>query len=158
MKLKHILTENQTGHRSEQSTEDQLLQLSQSISDGFQCCPMTRSIMTLINYSRPYHCVWRDVLMLKMLRKGVWPHLKRRVQAWLANPKIMVTFEGAKSKKTRRFKALSYHLYCFSSILTICIGAPENYTLASLLTMVRSAHRIANSTLQRRDYNRVCTQ
>ena len=37
--------------------------------------------------------------MLKMLRKGVWPHLKRWIQAWLANPKILVTFEGAKSKK-----------------------------------------------------------
>ena len=43
--------------------------------------------------------------------------------------------------------ALSYRHYCSSSILAICIGAPENYTLASLLTMCRPWRGLENSTL-----------
>ena len=56
--------------------------------------------MTIFDYSRAYDSVWRDALLLKMLRKGVSPHLMRWIQAWLANHQNWVAFEGVKSKKT----------------------------------------------------------
>ena len=67
---RRLLSDIQAGFRIGRSTEDQLLRLSQSIRDSFQCSPMKRTIMTLIDYLRAYDCVWWDALLLKMLRKG----------------------------------------------------------------------------------------
>ena len=97
---RRLLSENQAGLWNGRSTEDQLLRLSQSISDGFQCSPMKRTVLTLIDYWRVYDRVWRDALLLKMLQKSVSPHIMRWIQVWLANHQSWVTFEGAKSKKT----------------------------------------------------------
>ena len=108
---------------------------------------------------RVYDRVCRDDLLLKMLRKGVSPHVIRSIQAWLTNRKSWVTFEGAKFKKTilkqgvPRGSVLSPLLFLFY-IDDLPWGSGEHNTLASLLTMQRSGHRIVNSTLQRRDYNR----
>ena len=54
----NLLTLFQAGFRTDRSTEDQLLRLSQSISDGFQHVPMQRTVMALIDYSRAYDKVW----------------------------------------------------------------------------------------------------
>ena len=61
-----LFTPFQAGFRTGRSTEDQLLRLSQSISDGFQHVPMQRTVMALIDYSRAYNKVWRDALLFKM--------------------------------------------------------------------------------------------
>ena len=65
----HLLTKYQAGIRHGRSTDDQLLRLSQSISDGFRQSPMQRTVVALIDYSRAYDNVWRDALFMKTSRK-----------------------------------------------------------------------------------------
>ena len=97
---RRLLSDIQAGSRSGRSTEDQLIRLSQSISDGFQRSPMKRTILTLIVYSRAYNRVWQDDLKLIMPKTGVSPHLIRWIMTWQANRQSWVTFQGVKSKKT----------------------------------------------------------
>ena len=94
----HTLQDSQAGFRFGRSTEDQLLRLSQSISDGFQSKPMQRTLLALIDYSRAYDRVWRDALLLKMSQQGIPSRIVRWVQAWLSNRLAWVTFDGEKSK------------------------------------------------------------
>ena len=94
----HLLTENQAGFRNGHSTEDQLLRLSQSISDGSQQSPMQHTVVALIDYSRAYDKVWRDALLMKMSHKGIPSHVVRWIQAWLSNRLTWVTFDGARSQ------------------------------------------------------------
>ena len=54
----NLLKPFQAGFRTSHSTKDQLLRLSQSICDGFQCVPMQRTVIALIDYSRAYDKVW----------------------------------------------------------------------------------------------------
>ena len=94
----NLLTPFQAGFRTGRSTEDQLLRLSQSISDGFQHVPMQRTVMALIDYSRAYDKVWRDALLFKIQQMGVPNKMLRWVQAWLSNRLTWVTFDAEKSK------------------------------------------------------------
>ena len=64
--LMHLLTEYRAGIRNGHNTLDQLHQLSQFISDGFQQSPMQCTVVALIDYSRAYDKVWRDALFMKM--------------------------------------------------------------------------------------------
>ena len=84
--------------RTDRSTEDQLLRLSQSISDGFQRIPMQRMVMALIDYSRAYDKVWRNALFFKIQQMGTPTKRIRRVQTWLSNRLTWMTFDGEKSK------------------------------------------------------------
>ena len=97
---RHLLSEKQAGFWSGCGTENQLFQLSQSISNDFQCSTIKTTVLILIDYSRAYEHVWRDTLLLKMLRKGVSPHGIGWIQVWLANRQNRETFEVVKCKKT----------------------------------------------------------
>ena len=79
----NLLTPFQAGFRTGRSKEDQLLRLSQFISDGFQHVLMQRMVIALIDYSRAYDKVWRDALLFKMQQLGVPTMMLRWVQAWL---------------------------------------------------------------------------
>ena len=95
-----LLSHNQADFLSECNTEYQLLRLSNSITDGFQCSPMKRTVLTINDYKRAYDRTWRDALLVKMLRKGASSHMIRWIRVWLVNRQRWITFEGAKSKKT----------------------------------------------------------
>ena len=95
---RHLLTEYQAGFRHGRSTEDQLLRLYQSISDGFQQSPVQRTVVALIDYSRTYDKVWRDALLMKMSQKGIRCDMVLWIQAWLSNRLTWVTFDGVRSR------------------------------------------------------------
>ena len=63
--------EDQAGFRSMRSCEDQVLRLSQSISDGFQSKQASRTVLALLDFSKAYDTVWRERLFEIMLEKGV---------------------------------------------------------------------------------------
>ena len=92
------LTLFQAKFRTGHSTEDQLLRLSQSISNGFQRVPMQRTVMALIDYSRTYGKVWLDVFLFKMQQMGVPTKMIQWVQARLFNRLNWMTFNGEQSK------------------------------------------------------------
>ena len=111
----HLLTEHQAGFRHGCSIEDQLLRLSQSISDGFQQSPMQRTVVALIVYSRAYDKVWRDALLMKMSKVGIQDHMVRWIQSWLSNRLTFVTFDGVRSQtvtlKQYVLQGSSFHRY-----------------------------------------------
>ena len=52
--LMRLLGEYQAGVRHGRSTEDQLLRLSQSISNGFEKSPIQLAVVAVIDYSMAY--------------------------------------------------------------------------------------------------------
>ena len=93
----NLLTPFRAGFRTHRSTEDQLLRLSQAISDRFQHVLMQRTVMILIDFSRAYDKVWWDALLFKMQQMGVPTMMLRWVQAWLSNRLKWMMFDGEKS-------------------------------------------------------------
>ena len=94
-----LLKEYQAGFRQRRATEEQLIRLSQIISDGIQSKPMHRMACPLVDYSRDYSSVWKDALFWRMLKKGVPFKYIRWIQAWLANRRIWVSFGNGKSER-----------------------------------------------------------
>ena len=121
-KLKHIAEsaglwcENQAGFRAQRCTEDQILRLSQSVFDGFQCKKAERTVLALLDFSKAYDTVWRADLLASMLRKGVPPRFVRWIKAFLTNRQAKVRLGGV-SSKNRLFRE----------------GVPQGSVLAPLL-------------------------
>jgi hypothetical protein len=67
-----MLNSDQSGFRPQRSTEDQVIRLSQAISDSFQAKkPPNRTVLAHLDFSKAYDKVWRADLLATMLRKGV---------------------------------------------------------------------------------------
>jgi hypothetical protein len=67
-----MLNPDQSGFHPQWSTEDQVIRLSQAISDGFQAKkPANRTVLALLDFSKAYNKVWRADLLATMLKKGV---------------------------------------------------------------------------------------
>ena len=94
----HLLTEYQAGLRHGCSTEDQLLRLSQSTSDGLQQSPMQCTVVAFIDYSKAHDKVRRDSLLMMMSQKSIPSHMMRWNQTWLSNRPTRVTFDGVRSR------------------------------------------------------------
>ena len=94
----HLLTEYLAGLRHGSSTEDQLLRLFQSISDGFQQSPVQCTVVALIDYSRTYDKVWRYALLTKTSQKGIPRHMVPWIHAWLSNRLTRVSLDGVRSR------------------------------------------------------------
>ena len=121
-RLKHIAesaglwSENQAGFRAQRCTEDQILKLSQSIFDGFQCRKPKRTVLALLDFSKAYDTVWQADLLASMLKKGVPARFVQWVKAFLTNRQAKVRLGGAFSKN-RLFRE----------------GVPQGSVLAPLL-------------------------
>jgi hypothetical protein len=66
-----MLNSDQSGFRPQRLTEDQVIRLSQAISDGFQAKkPPNRRVLALLDFLKAYNKFWRADLLSTMLRKG----------------------------------------------------------------------------------------
>ena len=71
-----FLSPRQAGFRPERSTLDQILYLSQSISDGFsKPRPGSRTILSTIDFSKVFDSVWHPALFHKLISAGLPPCL-----------------------------------------------------------------------------------
>ena len=52
--------DEQAGFRSSRSCKDQIVRLSQSISNGFQNRPALRSVLALLDFSKAFDTVWKN--------------------------------------------------------------------------------------------------
>ena len=86
--------EDQAGFRKLRSCEDQVLRITQTISDGFQERPSKRGVLVLLDYSKAYDTVWREELLLGMLNKGVPAVMIRWLVAFLRNRRARVRLDG----------------------------------------------------------------
>ena len=93
-----LLTEYQAVIKHCHCTEDQLLRLSQTISDGLQQSPMQRTVLAHIDYRRAYDIVRKDASLSKISQNGIPSHMARRIHIGpLSNRLTWITFHGARS-------------------------------------------------------------
>jgi hypothetical protein len=94
-----MLNSDQSGFCLQWSTEDQVIRLSQAISDGFQAKkPPNRTVLALLDFSKAYNKVWRADLLATMLRKGVPVRYVRWIQRFLSNRQARVHLNRAYSR------------------------------------------------------------
>ena len=94
----HLLTEHQATHMHGHNTENQLLRLFQSISNGFQQSLMQPIQLALIDYSWAHDKVWRYALLRKMSQRDVLSNMVRWIQVWLSNMLTCMTLDGVRSR------------------------------------------------------------
>ena len=97
-----ILSPRQAGFRPGRSTLDQILYLSQSISDGFnKPRPGSRTILSTINFSKACDSVWHPTLFHKLTSTGLPPCFARWTQSFLSDRRASVVFQNHKSRSFR---------------------------------------------------------
>ena len=106
-RLSHLAETNgwwsndQAGFRKMRSCEDQVLRLSQSISNCFQSSPPKRSLLALLDYSKAYDMVWKDKLYQTMIDKGVPLAIVKWCRSFLADRRAMVRLDGITGKSMK---------------------------------------------------------
>ena len=97
-----ILSPRQTGFRPGQSTLDQILFLSQSISDGFnKPRPGSQTILSTIDFSKAFDSVWHRASFHKLISAGLPPCFARWTQAFLSDRRASVVYQNHKSRSFR---------------------------------------------------------
>ena len=97
-----ILSPRQAGFRPGRSTLDQILYLSQSISDGFnKPRPGSRTILSTINFSKAFDSVWHPALFHKHISAGLPSCFARWTQSFLPDRRASVVFQNHKSRSFR---------------------------------------------------------
>ena len=97
-----ILSPRQAGFRPGRSTLDQILYLSQSISDGFnKPRPGSRTILSTIDFSKAFDSVWHPTLFHKLISAGLPPCFARWTQSFLSDRRASVVLQNHKSRSFR---------------------------------------------------------
>ena len=93
-----ILTPRQAGFRPGPSTLDQILFLSQSISNGFnKRRPGSRTILSTIDFSKAFESVWHPALFHKLISAGLPLCFARWTQSFLSDRRTSVVYQNHKS-------------------------------------------------------------
>ena len=94
-----IPSPRQAGFRPGRSTLDQILYLSQSISDEFnKPRPGSRTILSTIDFSKAFDSVWHPALFHKLFSAGLPPCFARWTQSFLSDRRASVVFQNNKSR------------------------------------------------------------
>ena len=97
-----ILSFRQASFRPGRSTLDQILYLSQSISNGFnKPRPGSRTILFTINFSKAFDSVWHPALFHKLVSAGLPPSFACWIQSFLSDTRACVVFQNHKSRSFR---------------------------------------------------------
>ena len=97
-----ILSPRQAGFRSRRSTLDQILYLSQSILDGFiKPRPVSRTILSTIDFSKAFDSVWHPALFHKFILAGLPPCFARWAQSFFSDRRACVVYQNHKSRSFR---------------------------------------------------------
>nr|KAG5700822.1 hypothetical protein BaRGS_024208 [Batillaria attramentaria] len=87
-----IITPEQAGFRRYRSTEDQTTHLAQVIEDAFQAQKMTLGVF--IDLQKAFDKVWKDGLLVKLLRSGIHGNMYRWTKSYLHNRRARVLVDG----------------------------------------------------------------
>ena len=132
-----ILSPRQAGFRPGRSTLDQILYLSQSISDGFnKPRPGSRTILSTIDFSKAFDSVWHPALFHKLILASFPSCFARWTQSFLSDRRACVVYQNQKSRSFRVCKDpfLAPYFFLSSSMifLLLCLlpsGAPFTLTI-----------------------------
>ena len=78
-----IISPEQAGFRRHKSTEDQTTHLAQVIEDAFQAQKVT--LAAIIDLQKAFDKVWKDGLLVKLLRSGIQGRMYRWTKSYLFN-------------------------------------------------------------------------
>ncbi|KAK7113996.1 hypothetical protein V1264_000134 [Littorina saxatilis] len=92
-----IIVPEQAGFRQHRSTEDQTTHLSQVIEDAYQAQKVT--LATFIDLQKAFDKVWKDGLLVKLLRSGVKGNMYEWTKSYLHNRKARVLVDGHCGRK-----------------------------------------------------------
>ena len=94
-----IFTPRQAGFCPGWATLDQILYLSQSISNGFnKPRPGSRTILSTIDFSIAFDSVWHPTLFHILISAGLLPCFARWTQSFLYDRRACVVFQNHKSR------------------------------------------------------------
>ena len=94
----------QAGFRKSRGVEDQIVRLTQQISDGFE--RREKSIMVLLDFSKAYDTIWRQRLLLTLTRKNVPSIYVQWLSKFLENRQAKVRFNGMLSRSRKMDQGL----------------------------------------------------
>ena len=107
-----ILSPCQAGFRPGRSTLDQILFLSQSISDEFnKPRPSSRTILSTIDFSKAFDFVWHPALFHKLILAGFPPCFARWTQPFLSDRRTCVVYQN--------HKVVPFEVFCKDLFLAI---------------------------------------
>ena len=86
----------QAGFRKGRGVEDQVLRITQSITDGFH--NREKSLLVLLDFSKAYDTIWRQRLLLTLLKRGIPEAYVLWLRSFLENRQARVKFNGSVSK------------------------------------------------------------
>ena len=97
-----ILSIRRAGFRHGRFTLDQILYLSQSISDGFnKPRPGSRTILSTIDFSKAFNFVWHPALFHKLISAGLPPCFARWTPSFLSDRRACVIYQNLKNRSFR---------------------------------------------------------
>ncbi|KAK7101835.1 hypothetical protein V1264_020159 [Littorina saxatilis] len=97
LESRNLLAPEQAGFRQFRSTEDQVTYLAQEVEDAFQEQKLV--FVTWIDLQKAFDKVWKDGLLVKLLRKGVSSNMYQWIRSYLYNRRARVNVDQTKSKK-----------------------------------------------------------
>ena len=102
-----IFSPRQAGFRPGRSTLDQILFLSQSISDGLhKPRPGSRTILSTIDFSKAFDSAWHLALFHKLISAGLLRCFARWTQSFLSDRRACVVYQNHKSRSFRVFRGV----------------------------------------------------
>ena len=122
-----IPSPRQAGFRPGRSTLDQIRYLSQSISNGFNKPRLgSRTILSTIDFSKAFDCVWHPALFHKLISAGLPPCFARWTQSFLSDFRFIkitkvVPFESVEVFRKDPFLALFFSLSSLMIFLLFCL-------------------------------------
>ena len=102
LKSNSILSPRHTGFRPGRSTLDQILYLSQSISDGFnKSRPDYQTILATVHFSKAFESIWHPALFHKLISAGLPPCFARWTQSFHFDRHACMVYQNHKSRSFR---------------------------------------------------------
>nr|KAG5689418.1 hypothetical protein BaRGS_017936 [Batillaria attramentaria] len=92
-----IILPEQAGFRRYKSTEDQTTHLAQVIEDSFQAQKVT--LTAFIDLQKAFDKVWKDGLLVKLLRSGIQGNMYKWTKSYLHNRRARVLVNGQCGRK-----------------------------------------------------------
>ena len=157
-----ILSSRQAGFRPGRSTLDQILYLSQSISDEFnKPRPGSRTVLSTIDFSKAFDSVWHSALFHKPISAGLYPCFARWTQSFLTDGRASVVYQNHKVVRFESvvvfrkdpFLALYFSLSSLMIFLPLCLLSSAALFTLTIWPFGPPPHR---SPLQWRPHKELC--